>query len=236
MCLSKSMAEYARKNFSLPPDHLISLPNAIDLAPFDPTSEKRPAARENLHIPPTAIAALLVGHNWKLKGLHEAITALAQLQNPHAFLVIAGRDDPAPYRHLAEKLGVIRQIVFAGEVADPRPLYAAADYFLLPTRRDTFSRVVMEAMAMGLPVITTPQNGAADIIESGKQGLIVDSGDVPALATAMRTMLNPDQRQSMSRVALALRTTMSLEHHVETLERVYREVIEARKAKAGATP
>src|SRR5437764_4999522 len=75
------------------------------------------------------------------------------------------------------------QVSFAGEVADTRPFYRDADFFVLPTRHDPCSLVVLEALAMGLPVISTKFNSATEIMADGVHGFILpDPDDVDALA------------------------------------------------------
>ena len=87
---------------------------------------------------------------------------------------------------------------FVGRMKDMRGLYGAADMLLLPTRRDTCSLVVLEALAMGLPVITTLQNGASEVMEDGKQGILLDRGDPAMLADAMAEMLDRERLRAMS--------------------------------------
>ena len=81
---------------------------------------------------------------------------------------------------------------------------------------------------MGLPVITTLQNGACEVMEDGKQGLLLERGDPAAIAAALRRMLDGERLAVMSREALALRAKLSYEHHVAKIEAVYREVLAQR--------
>jgi UDP-glucose:(heptosyl)LPS alpha-1,3-glucosyltransferase len=231
LCFSSTMRDFAREKFSLPSDHLMILVNGIDLSRFDPASgfRSREALREEWKVEPDQKLGLLVGHNWKLKGVQDAIGAMKKVQEQGIVLMVVGRDDATNYRKLAEKLGVSGRVIFTGSVMDPRPLYGAADFLLLPTRRDTCSLVVLEALAMGLPVITTRQNGASEVIENGRQGLLLDRGDPAALASAMQIMLDDGRRRAMSREAIALRSTLSIEHQVSRIESVYRQVIEERR-------
>jgi UDP-glucose:(heptosyl)LPS alpha-1,3-glucosyltransferase len=233
LCSSSMMREFARSHMTLPEDHLVSMFYGIDLSYFDPAHGRasRGAIREEWQVSQEQCLALLVANNWKLKGVHEAIEALAQVANRRQLvLMVVGREDPAPFLKKAQRLGVEEQVRFVGRVPDLRTLYGAADIMLLPTRRDTCSLVVLEALAMGLPVITTLQNGACDAIESGRQGILLDRGDPAALARALTTMLDREQRKAMAREALAVRSTLSHEHHIDKIEAVYRTVLERRQA------
>jgi UDP-glucose:(heptosyl)LPS alpha-1,3-glucosyltransferase len=92
--------------------------------------------------------------------------------------------------------------------------------------------VVLEALAMGLPVVTTRQNGASDLVEDGKQGIIVEHGDAAGLSGALEAMLDAGRLREMSREALALRARLSFDHHAERIEEVYARVMNARRTGA----
>ncbi len=139
---------------------------------------------------------------------------------PH--LLVVGRDDPAPHRALAERLGVTDHVHFAGGVADPIPFYRAADFFVLPTRHDPCSLVVLEALAMGLPVISTVFNGACEAMVDGRHGSILpDPADTAALAGAMGRLLDRQTRWLAGAAVRALRPTLSWERHLDAVEKAY---------------
>src|SRR5439155_7596627 len=98
-------------------------------------------------------------------------------------LTVVGRNDGK----LRPPPDAAARVSFAGAVADPRPFYRDADFFVLPTKHDPCSLVVLEALAMGLPVISTKFNGACEIMTDGVHGYVLDDpADVNALAAAMR--------------------------------------------------
>jgi UDP-glucose:(heptosyl)LPS alpha-1,3-glucosyltransferase len=221
------MRDYAMEHFHLPANRLVMLMNGIDLARFDPAAgaRARAAIRGEWKIGDRQRLGLFVGNNWKLKGVREALQALAGL-DPRLVLMIAGRDEPRPYRKIARRLGVADRVIFAGSVGDTRPLYGAADFLVLPTRRDTCSLVVLEALAMGLPVITTRQNGASEAMEDTRQGFLIERGDIAALADSMYAMLEDGLRREMAQQALAIRDSLSLQQHVSRIEGAYRRVMQ----------
>jgi UDP-glucose:(heptosyl)LPS alpha-1,3-glucosyltransferase len=234
LCSSSTMRDFARRAYALPDDHLVPMMNGIDLHYFTPpppahAAAARRAIREEWKIEDRHCLGLLVGNNWKLKGVPEAIDAVARAKDPRLVLMIVGKEEGAAYRKQAERLGVRDQIRFVGRVKDLRTVYGAADFFVLPTRRDTCSLVVLEALAMGLPVITTLQNGASDVVDDGRQGLLLDRGNPATLAAAFHTMLDDARRSAMAREALAMRFTLSHEHHVDKIEAVYHQVAAARR-------
>src|SRR5690606_33845349 len=119
--------------------------------------------------------------------------------------------------------------IFLGPQRDPYPYYAAAEFFVLPTRHDPCSLVVLEALAMGLPTISTAMNGACEIMTPSNnaeraQGIVLDDPeDIPALAAAMRRMLDHPTRHAMHEAALALRPQLSQERHMDRLIEIYEQ-------------
>jgi UDP-glucose:(heptosyl)LPS alpha-1,3-glucosyltransferase len=229
LCLSNYVRRSLAEHYTLPDSRLATLFNAIDLARFDPAArpEARAAERQRLGIDPHKIVALLLANDFERKGLREAIRATAKVRDARLTLLVAGKQNPKPYRALATKEGV-EQIVFAGSTTDPAALYQAADFFLLPTRHDPCSLVVLEALAMGLPVISTVHNGACEIMTDGQEGLVLaDPADIITLADAIRTMLDPDRRARMSAACKALRPRLAYDHHLDALGAIYRRAAEA---------
>jgi UDP-glucose:(heptosyl)LPS alpha-1,3-glucosyltransferase len=163
---------------------------------------------------------LFVGSGFKRKGLAWALAALAAMDQPEAVLVVAGRDSLEPFQRLALRLGVADRVRLLGHRTDVGRLLAAADAFVLPTLYDPQSGACLEALAAGLPVVTTPQNGASDFIEGGVGGYIVSRPEDPArLARAL------DDALKIGRVQVSVPT---FEDHVDRLVGVLEEVSRAR--------
>jgi UDP-glucose:(heptosyl)LPS alpha-1,3-glucosyltransferase len=226
LCLSEYVKSVVRKHYPLPAQKLATFFNAVDLEKFDPGS--RPDAgndvRRQFEIAPDKVVALIVAQDFARKGLREAIMATAKIADPRLVLLVVGKQDPAPYRRLADELGVGRRVIFAGATDDPYRFYRAADLFVLPTRHDPCSLVVLESLAMGLPVISTVFNGACEIMTDAEHGFVLkDPADTDALANAMRRMLDPATRASMAEGCLALRPALSYEHHLDQLLEMYRK-------------
>jgi UDP-glucose:(heptosyl)LPS alpha-1,3-glucosyltransferase len=226
LCLSEYVKAMVRRHYDLPEERLATLFNAVDLAKFDPGA--RPAARDELRqrhgFAPGDMVALIIAQDFERKGLGETIRALAKVSAELASLrlLVVGKQDPARYRSLAESLGVSDRVTFAGPTRDVYACYRAADFFVLPTRHDPCSLVVLEALAMGLPVISTVCNGACEIMESGRHGVVLpDPGDVDALVVAIRQLSDPSTRRAMSEACFALRPKLAYGHHVEELLRIY---------------
>lgn len=226
LCLSNYVKDSILRHYPDIGDRLVKLFNAVDLEKFDPRRDSgaRQALRARWGIGDDRVVALMIAQHFDRKGLPQVIDAVAQLRAPMTVLVV-GKDDPAAGAQRARRLGVGDQFIFAGETRAPADFYSAADFFVLPTRHDSCSLVVLEALAMGLPTISTIFNGACEIMTPGRHGFVLeDPGDVPALADAMRKMLDPPTRTAMREACLELRSSLSFDTHVQRLEQIYREL------------
>jgi UDP-glucose:(heptosyl)LPS alpha-1,3-glucosyltransferase len=228
LCVSEMVKQTARDRYGLPEPQLVTLFNAVDPGRFDPARD--PGAgrqvRERFGLGPDKVVALIVAQDFKRKGLQPAIEALARVADGRLVLLVVGKPDPRAYRDLAAKLGVTPRVVFAGATSDTYPFYRAADCFVLPTYHDPCSLVVLEALAMGLPTVTTLQNGAHEVMAEGVHGFVLpDPADADALADRMRRLLDDAARQRMSDACLALRPRLSYEHHLDQLEALYRSTV-----------
>lgn len=237
LCLSEYVRRSVRGRFMLPEELLPVLYNGIELRTFDP--KRRPDAgvevRANLAIPHDAVVALIVAQDFHRKGLDTAIQSLARVADARLRLVVVGRDFAAPYEKLANKLGAEKRVTFAGPAKDPYAFYRAADFFVLPTRHDPCSLVALEALAMGLPVITSAANGAGELLTHGLDGMIVpDPNDVPRLTEAMKAMLDDRRRANMSQAALMLRPRLSYDAHVTELLNIYQKAVDRKRRPTAA--
>jgi UDP-glucose:(heptosyl)LPS alpha-1,3-glucosyltransferase len=227
LCLSDYVKGSILKHYPHIGEDLVKLFNAVDLQRFDPTrlDGTREAVRRRWGIGPEGVVALMIAQHFDRKGLPQVIDAAAQVE-PHITVVVVGKDDPAANAERARRLGIGQRIIFAGTTDSPAEFYSAADFFVLPTRHDSCSLVVLEALAMGLPTISTVFNGACEIMTPGRHGFVLENpGDVAALAAAMRRMLDPSARAAMRQACLELRGELSFDAHVERLEQIYADRI-----------
>jgi glycosyltransferase involved in cell wall biosynthesis len=147
------------------------------------------------------------------------IRAFAKLPKKlNAGLIIAG-DGPwrAQLEKLADEEGVADRIVFPGYVADPWPLYASADLFALSSRQESFGIVLVEALYAGLPIVSTDNVGAREVLDSGKWGRLVPGRDPAAFADAMVKALDERPVSGARERALALSGTPSIEQYESLL-------------------
>lgn len=156
--------------FGFPVGRTEVIHNGVNLEEWSPEAD--PWLRARLGVPPEGALGLFVGTGWERKGLREARDALAAWSAKSgrpAHLAVAGRGPARWYRG--------PNVTFFGAVshAELGRFYRGADFLLLPTWYDPFANVTLEALASGLPVITTRANGAAEILEDGADGGVVDS-------------------------------------------------------------
>ena len=112
--------------------------------------------------------------------------------------MIVGKGDSGPYLKTAEDLGISDQVVFAGVTDEVEAFYLASDLFVMPSRMDTFGLVVLEAMAAGLPVVISPNVGAADLVTHGDSGFILsDNPTARDMTASLIRLMNPELRRSM---------------------------------------
>src|SRR6266566_1572417 len=146
----------------------------------------RERMRAELELRASDIAVLFVGSGWERKGLRFAVEAIVSL-GENFWLFVAGSGNQKQFRSARTK--------FLASVPSLPALYAAADIFLLPTLYDPFSNACLEALAAGLPVITTRANGFSEIMEDRIHGSVVDSArEVGDLRNALEAWSDSTRR------------------------------------------
>jgi UDP-glucose:(heptosyl)LPS alpha-1,3-glucosyltransferase len=169
--------------------------SGVPLEKFRLDEALREKSRAELKLKPDEVALLFAGSGWERKGLRFAIEAFELCRDRKLRLLVAGRGDARGYK--PKRFFTAEPVRFLGELADLRPIYAAADIFILPSIYDPFSNACLEALASGLPVITTRDNGFSEIIENGVHGSIVDlPNNVAALRDAIRFWSDAARRAS----------------------------------------
>ena len=228
ICNSRMVAGEIHEEYGVDPTRLRVIHNGVDSAHFRPGAQWAESLqiRARLGIAPGTPVFLFVGSGFERKNLAGAIRALAQMSRPDAQLVAVGQDKQAGrYRALARGLGVAERVHLVGRQADVRPWYGAADALVLPTLYDPFANVVLEAMASGLPVITSLKCGAVDLIESGRNGLLCDALDHPALAAHMAQLCDPHVRERIGDAGRETVLPLTLDRMAGELMALYRELL-----------
>lgn len=163
--------------------------------PVRPRQEPGRTATDNaerLWSVPKGVRILTVGTLKRVKNHQLLLRAFAQLNRSEARLMFVG---DGPEREslllLARDLGVDQRVVFAGFHHDPTPFYTSADLFVLSSNYEGFGNVIVEALACGLPVVSTNcPSGPSEILDGGQYGTLVPVGDVNSLAEGLKNSLS----------------------------------------------
>ena len=165
--------------------------NAVDAAQFSPSLRlaRRTSARSHRGIAPERFVLLLIGHDWKKKGLDALLAAVASCRDLPLTLFVVGSDDRKPYEELARKFGIADCVLFLEPSPDVLQFYSAADAYVGPSLEDAFGLPILEAMACGLPVAASCRAGASEVVRDGVSGILLrDPENVEELAHALRTL------------------------------------------------
>ena len=167
--------------------------NGVNLKQFAPERrlQRRLQARADLEITADRFVFLLIGNDWRKKGLQVAVEALGRCRELPVQLLVVGRDDVEPFVEKIRQLNVSDRIRFLPPSDDVMKFYAAADAYVGPSLEDAFGLPILEAMACGLPVIASVNAGASEIIEDRSSGLLLrDPANVTELAALIQELVS----------------------------------------------
>lgn len=215
---------------AVPPHKIRFIPNGVDTTKFRPNPEVRGRLRQELKLE-DAFVWLAVGRFEEAKDYPNMLQAFAKVLRVHkdAVLLIAGQGSlREKAQSLAEELGIAPKVFFLGVRTDIPDLMNAADAYVMSSAWEGMPMVLLEAGAVGLPVVATDVGGNREVVVDGKSGLLVPSKDPEALARAMvRLMeLSPEERRSMGKYGRRhIEENYSLERVVEQWEMLYMELL-----------
>jgi glycosyltransferase involved in cell wall biosynthesis len=246
VCVSEATRRFQARRAFLPLGKLFVLPNGVDRADFPLPSapfgcgaqaslDRRLQIRKDMNLPSEEPVFAFVGRLCVAKAVPDLLTAFSDVvrRRPEAHLVIAGAGPlAAPIRNRVRRLGLEQRVMLPGWLDDPRPLYSAADCFVLSSTVEGMPGALLEAMASGLPVVCTDAAGCTELVADGDTGFVVRRGDVSALAARMLAVLqNPGGAAEMGqRGRCRALEGFNLEGIVRKYEALYEELL--RKAKA----
>ncbi len=224
------------------PERITVIGNGIDLARFDPskgTEERRRALREGLGVRPSDVLFVSASRLVRSKGLETAFAAaaIAARRNPQIRLAVAGIADPArePIPDAVLEEARRRGVLLLGHRIDMPDVYTACDVALLPSEREGIPRTLMEAAAMGKPLIGTDVRGVREVIRPPSNGLRVPFGDAEALASAMGTLAGDEAlRARLGRAnTIEARARYDIRKPIELVRATYARLLERRAATEG---
>ncbi len=234
ICNSQMVAEEISRFYGVDRNSLPVIYNGVDTALFHPAlaDEFRLKTRAEAGIPAEAPVLLFVGSGFERKGVPQLLRAAAQMQNREAKIVIVGADRKLKtMQALAEKLGLAERTHFTGPLKDVRPWYGAADGFVLPTLYDPCPNAALEALACGLPMVTSTTCGAQEWVQSGINGWVVDAIDEPELARRLDDLAALAGNSTARSAARASVEALTLQAMAERLLALYRSLGQASDAQ-----
>jgi len=200
------------------------IPNGVDANHFSPAalSTIRDRYRQEFKISRHDFIVLLIGNDWRNKGLKTLLQACAQCKELPLRLLVVGQDEQAPFRAAAEELGIAERVQFRAPTQDVRIFYAAGDVLVAPSLEDSFNLPVLEAMSCGLPVVVSPAAGISDWLEPGKDSIVLkDPQNVQELADAIRLLaIDPPQRNTIAASGLRTAKSFTWDAHVGALRKL----------------
>ncbi len=228
ICNSRMVRDEIMQDFGLPQSRLHVIYSGVDTAQFHPglRGAHRQSVRAQYGIPPDAPLFLFVGSGFERKGVPALLSAMRAMPKA-AHLLIVGRDKKLGSLQREGQKVAAGRVHFTGPQPDPKPFYGAADAFVLPTLYDPFPNVALEAMAAGLPVVTSHKSGAAELVKEGENGFVCDALDHERLVAAMRCLCATDAARRMGEAARRAVEPLTLDAMGEKLVALYGELLAA---------
>jgi tRNA A-37 threonylcarbamoyl transferase component Bud32 len=220
---------YAIRRYGVPSTRTCVIYNGYDPDQFPSphSATLRTALRQKLGLTDDAVAFLFVSQDFTRKGLDLVIQAMPAVlrMHPRSWLIVVGKGRPARFLRLAQRLGIDRRVIFTGSSPDIESYYAMADALVLPTRFDPFANVCLEAMACGLPVVTSRINGASELIREGENGYVVeDPTDTEQLSARMCRLLDASHRNTLGHHSSRTAREFSLDRHIRNIEGYFERI------------
>lgn len=225
ICNSQMVAEEISHFYGVDRSKLPVIYNGVDTTVFHPAlaDECRERTRAEAGIRADVPVLLFVGSGFERKGVPQLLRAAAQMQSCATQIVIVGADRKLKaMQALASKLGLDKRVRFTGPLKDVRPWYGAADGFVLPTLYDPCPNAALEALACGLPLLTSTTCGAQEWVASGVNGWVVDAVDQPELARRLDDLAALAGNTAARHAARASVETLTLPAMAERLLALYR--------------
>jgi glycosyltransferase involved in cell wall biosynthesis len=203
--------------------------HGVDSSVFQPAARLRRRAemRQYFGLSDADFVLLLVGNGWRNKGLPCLLEAMGKLSDLPARLLVAGSDDRVPYQLIARQLGIAELVTFLAPSPDVARFYAACDVYVGPSVHDSFALPPAEAMACGLPIITSRNNGGSEIVTHGVDGLIFeDPSDSEQLAQLIRQLYeDPEYRRRLGENAVLTAQQYTWDRNAAQMRALFEQVM-----------
>jgi len=207
--------------------------DGIDTETFNPSQKSiyRESIRKEFGLPLDRPVILFLGNGFKRKGLGTLMEALFLLKDKDIYsLVVGGDASMKSYKEKAGAVGLKDKVVFAGPQKSPERFYAAADIFVMPSLQEAFGNSVLEAMACGLPAITTKIAGASEIMTGELADYVLaDPLDAVCLSELISRLLEPGKMERLGMEARFIAKRYTVESNARGIEDLFKRVLEEKK-------
>ena len=226
VAVSASCRDFLITREFIPEKDVTLVPNAIDLQRFSPSAVRREEARVALGLPPSVRVIAGVGRLNPQKNFSLFLDIASQLTARFSdlhFLLAGDGPEEKMLREKAATLGLSDRVTFSGYVADTRQVYLAADVLLMPSRYEGLPMTLLEAMAMGLPVVASQLDGIAEVIGDGREGFLAPSDDASLFVERISALLQDASLSSrLAKNARAkIEASFSVERMTSAVESIY---------------
>ena len=234
IAVSEGTRQHHISKGQLAPQQVVTLYNGIDLSRFSQHGQYdqrwRRAKRQALGIPPDAPLLITVAVLRKPKGIQyliEALPAILEAQPETYYLVVGDGEHKETLKELVQAHKLTKRVIFTGMRNDIPDLLAISDLFVLPTLGEALPTVLAEAMAAQKPIVVSEVGGVPEMVEHGRNGLLVPLADVERLAEAcIQILQHPDQAQAMAQAGREIvETRFNIRKQVQHLEELYQEIL-----------
>lgn len=228
--VSRQICTELNGHYGVPDNKMRVIHNAVNQERFHPDKRAHRAEIRARYGIPQDVPLMVFAGEWRRKGLANVVRAMAQLApaSNRVHLLAVGKGDAAIYQSLAEAGGVADRITLALATPDIEKVLAAGDMFVFPTFYEAFSLVVTEALASGLPVITTQASGTAEVIKNGESGIVLsDPTNIKAIASAIDSLVaaTPAERERMGDLARQAVAPLTWDNIAAQIEQYYFDVL-----------
>lgn len=231
MANSERVKKEIMRHYAIPSGRIRVIYTGVDTSRFNPEviSKLRPEGRKRLGLGEEELVILFIGSGFKRKGLKFLLEALAGA-NFSFKLIVAGKGGIGCYRCFAEARGLKDKVKFLGLVKEVDYLYAASDLLVLPSLYEPFSNVCLEAMASGLPILTSRVNGVSEILNDTFPDFIIENSfNTEELTGKIMTLASPPERRIWCSKLPAFIRKFSFSHHLDEVLDLYQEVLRGKK-------
>lgn len=226
IAISKQIKKEIKSEYDVSEEDIEINYNGVDIDKFNPKNRNiyREEIMKKFNLKNSNLNLLFLGSGFKRKGLDYVFESIKDLKSIN--LLVVGKGNISKYKTKAEKMGISSKVIFVGPVEKVEKYYAGSDAFIFPTIYEPFGKVITEAMASGLPVITTEIAGASELIDNQKDGFVIDKPeDVNTIQHYISLLYNESYRNEVSKAARRKAEKYSLENYFQNYLDIYKCIL-----------